>query len=144
MICLSKDVIQHMLTDGAERYPEECCGIFFGYIDDNGEKTAEYAETVTNGYEQAEKHHRFEITPEIMLQAELTARSKKLDIIGFYHSHPDCEAFPSEFDRTHALPVYSYIIMSVVKGKAVKTKSFVLSAENMQFSEEKITICNKE
>ena len=52
--------------------------------------------------------------------------------------------FPSEFDRTHALPVYSYIIMSVVKGKAVKTKSFVLSAEDMQFSEEKITICNKE
>lgn len=144
MIYLTKDVIQHMLTDGAERYPEECCGIIFGSIDENGEKTAEYAETADNGSDKSEKYHRFEITPEIMLKAELTARKKDLDIIGFYHSHPDCEAYPSEFDRTHALPVYSYIIMSVVKGKAVKTKSFVLSAEDMQFSEEKITICNKE
>lgn len=144
MVYLSKDVIHYILKDGAERYPEECCGIIFGKIDESGGKTAEYAESAENGYDKAEKRRRFEITPEIMLKAELTARKKKLDIIGFYHSHPDCEALPSEFDRTHALPVYSYIIMSVVKGKAVRTKSFVLSAENMQFSEEKITICNKE
>ena len=144
MIYLSKDVIKHMLTDGAKRYPEECCGIIFGHMDEAGGKTAEYAETAENGYNKLEKRRRFEITPEIMLKAELTARKKGYDIIGFYHSHPDCEAFPSEFDRAHALPVYSYIIMSVIKGKAVKTKSYVLSAEDMQFSEEKITICNKE
>lgn len=52
-----------MLTDGAERYPEECCGIIFGYIDDNGEKTAEYAESAKNGYDKAEKRRRFEIPP---------------------------------------------------------------------------------
>lgn len=75
-----------------------------------------------------------------MLKAERAARKKRLDIVGFYHSHPDCKAFPSEFDRAHALPVYSYIIVSVVKGSAVDTRSFVLSAENMQFSEEKILI----
>ncbi|MGN0603898.1 MAG: Mov34/MPN/PAD-1 family protein [Oscillospiraceae bacterium] len=144
MIFLSKDVIQHILKDGSERYPEECCGIIFGQIDESGGKTAEYAESAENAYDKKGKRRRFEITPEIMLNAERTARQKKLDIIGFYHSHPDCEAFPSEFDRIHALPVYSYIIMSVVKGKTVKTKSFVLSAEDMQFSEEKITICNKE
>lgn len=144
MIYLTRDVILHMLEDGARRYPEECCGIIYGHIDDSGEKTAEYAEAVANGYDEAEKYHRFEMTPEIMLKAELTARRKGYDIVGFYHSHPDCEAFPSEFDRTHALPVYSYIIMSVVKGKAVKTKSFLLSAEDMRFSEEKITIFNKE
>lgn len=144
MIYLSKDVIHHILKDGSERYPEECCGIIFGKLNESGEKTAEYAETADNGSDKSEKYHRFEITPEIMLKAELTARKKKLDIIGFYHSHPDCEAFPSEFDRTHALPVYSYIIMSVVNGKTVRTKSFVLSAEHMQFSEEKIIICNKE
>ncbi|MGN0696965.1 MAG: M67 family metallopeptidase [Oscillospiraceae bacterium] len=144
MIYLARDVIQHMLEDGAQRYPEECCGIIFGHMDGSGEKTSEYAETVTNSYDEAEKYHRFEITPEIMLKAELTARKKKLDIIGFYHSHPDCEAYPSEYDRAHALPVYSYIIMSVMKGRAVRTKSFVLSAEDMRFSEEKITIFNKE
>lgn len=83
-----------MLKDGANRYPEECCGIIFGKIDENGEKTVEYAESAENGYDKSEKRRRFEITPEIILKAELTARKKKLDIIGFYHSHPDCEAFP--------------------------------------------------
>lgn len=134
-----------MLVDGGICYPEECCGIIFGKIHDNGDRTAEYAETVVNGSDKSEKYHRFEITPEIMLKAERTARRTGLDVIGFYHSHPDCEAFPSEFDRSHALPVYSYIIMSVIKGKARMTKSFLLSAETMQFSEENINIiCNKE
>lgn len=136
MISLSKDVLRDMLKDAEMRYPEECCGIIFGRINDS--KTAEYAEAVNNAYDKAEKYHRFEITPEIMLKAELTARKKGLDIIGFYHSHPDCEAFPSEFDRTHAFPVYSYIIISVVKGEEFRTRSFVLSAEDNQFSEEKV------
>lgn len=140
MILVSKDILQTMLNDAEARYPEECCGIIFGRINNN--KTAECVEAVNNAYDKAEKYHRFEITPEIMMKAELTARKKGLDIIGFYHSHPDCEAFPSEFDRVHALPVYSYIIISVVKGEAFRTRSFVLSAEKMQFTEEKIN--NKE
>lgn len=140
MINISKDVLQQMLLDGGNRYPEECCGILFGTVGEDGTKNAEYAEFAANGSDSSEKHRRFEITPEIMMKAELTARRKGYDVIGFYHSHPDCEATPSEFDRSHALPVYSYIIMSVVKGKAVKTRSFVLSAENMRFSEEKINI----
>lgn len=137
MIYLSKDVIHHILKDGSERYPEECCGIIFGKLNESGEKTAEYAETADNGSDKSEKYHRFEITPEIMLQAELTARKKKLDIIGFYHSHPDCEAFPSEFDRTHALPVYSYIIMSVVNGKTVRTKALCFPQNICSFQKKK-------
>lgn len=140
MITLTKEVFANISADGATCYPEECCGIIFGTINENGEKTAHFAEPVENGFEQREKYHRFEITPEIMLKAERAARKKRLDIVGFYHSHPDCKAFPSEFDRAHALPVYSYIIVSVVKGNAADTRSFVLSAENMQFSEEKILI----
>lgn len=143
MINISKAALEYMLADGEKRYPEECCGILFGRIGENGVKAAEYAEFAANGYDKAEKHHRFEITPEIMLKAELTARRRGYDIVGFYHSHPDCEAFPSEFDRSHALPVYSYIIMSVVKGKAESTRSFVLSSDNMQFNEEKINCCKE-
>lgn len=144
MINLSRDVLQHMLLDGRKRYPEECCGIIFGKIGMDGVKNAERAESVDNGYEKSEKYHRFEITPEIMMSAEKTARRTGCDIIGFYHSHPDCEAIPSEFDRSHALPIYSYIIMSVIGGKAVKTKSWELSSQTLQFSEENINICNKE
>ncbi|MGN0617930.1 MAG: Mov34/MPN/PAD-1 family protein [Ruminiclostridium sp.] len=140
MIYLSKEVLEYIIADGKSRYPEESCGIIFGSISESGEKTAEYAEAVTNGYEQAEKYHRFEITPEIMMKAELTARKKGSDIIGFYHSHPDCEAFPSEFDRSQALPVYSYLITSVINGEAAATRSFVLSSETNLFSEEKIIL----
>lgn len=136
MISLSRDVLRDMLKDAEKRYPEECCGIIFGRINDS--KTAECVDAVNNAFDKAEQYHRFEITPETMLKAELAARKKGLDIIGFYHSHPDCEAFPSEFDRTHAFPVYSYIIISVVKGEAFRTRSFVLSAEEKHFSEEEI------
>lgn len=127
-----------MLGDAEKRYPEECCGIIFGRINDS--KTAECVEAVNNAFDKSEQYHRFEITPETMLKAELTARKKGLDIIGFYHSHPDCEAFPSEYDRTHAIPVYSYIIISVIKGEAFITRSFVLSLENRRFSEEELNI----
>ena len=140
MIALTKEVLARISADGAACYPEECCGIIFGTIAENGDKTALFAEPVENGFDEREKYHRFEITPEIMLKAERAARKKRLDIVGFYHSHPNCKAFPSEYDRAHALPVYSYIIVSVVKGSAADTRSFVLSAENMQFSEEKILI----
>lgn len=140
LINISKEILEQMLLDGTNRYPEECCGILFGRIDEKGVKTAEYAEYADNSRDESEKKRRFEITPEIMLKAELTARRRGYDIIGFYHSHPDCEAIPSEYDRSHALPVYSYIIMSVVKGKALQTKSYELSPDSRQFREEKINI----
>lgn len=69
MITLSKEVFARISADGAACYPEECCGIIFGTIAENGDKTALFAEPVENGFDAREKYHRFEIPPEIMLKA---------------------------------------------------------------------------
>ena len=106
-----------MEQEAQRAYPRECCGVIFGRLDGQ----AKYAESLRpseNSFEEGEQYHRFRITAEQMLGAELYARREGLDIVGFYHSHPDCPAVPSEYDRSHALPVYSYIIVSCVKGRA--------------------------
>ncbi len=140
MIKISCKLLKKILEDAAGCYPNECCGIIYGVISDNKEKSAELIEDVQNTFDKSEKNHRFEISSKTMLNAELYARKNGCEIIGFYHSHPDCTAVPSEYDRSHALPVYSYIIASVVKGRAIDVKSWELSVSNMRFDREKIKI----
>ncbi|MCL2267264.1 MAG: M67 family metallopeptidase, partial [Treponema sp.] len=90
------------------------------------------------------QYHRFLITPEEMLKAEKTARIRKQDVIGFYHSHPDHPAVPSDYDKEHALPFYSYIIVSVNKDKdrqlpvSEELTSWELTADRKKFESENI------
>lgn len=125
MISISQKLISQIKLEAEKAYPNECCGFIFGTIE-NGIKYARHRLAAVNSSDESEKFHRFEITPEQMLNAERCARLMGLDIVGFYHSHPDCSAAPSEYDRSHALPVYSYIIVSAVKGKAADFKSWEL------------------
>ena len=71
--------------------------------------------------------NRFEVTPDDVRLAEKTAREKHIDLIGWYHSHPDAPARPSEYDRDHAWPWYSYIIVSVQKGEPRDTTVLALA-----------------
>jgi proteasome lid subunit RPN8/RPN11 len=73
-----------------------------------------------------------------MLKAEQTARAMKFDIIGFYHSHPDHPAVPSDYDKSHALPFYSYVIVSVIQGTAEDFASWELAADRAAFLPENI------
>lgn len=126
MIFISDETVDRICKEAEKCYPDECCGIIFGRLVEEQIKYVESLEPVTNSFDTEEKYHRFLITPETMLQAERTARKKKLDIVGFYHSHPDQAAVPSQYDREHALPVYSYIIVSAVQGRAADVKSWEL------------------
>jgi proteasome lid subunit RPN8/RPN11 len=123
---------------GEAAYPDECCGILLGEIDSAGNKIVKQLQAINNAREDGEKYHRFLITPEDMLQAEQTARAAKMEVIGFYHSHPDHPAVPSEYDKAHALPFYSYAIVSVEKEKAKELTSWELSADRTVFLPEKI------
>ena len=123
---------------GEAAYPDECCGILLGEIDSAGNKIVKQLQAINNAREDGEKYHRFLITPEDMLQAEQTARAAKMEVIGFYHSHPDHPAVPSEYDRDHALPFYSYAIVSVEKEKAKELTSWELSEDRTVFLPEKI------
>ncbi|MBR1736306.1 MAG: M67 family metallopeptidase [Firmicutes bacterium] len=135
MIYISKDLLKEIESNAERRYPNECCGIIFGKTE-NDIKYAESVKEINNSFGDGEEYHRFLITAEDMMKSELYAREKGIDIVGFYHSHPNAEAVPSEYDRVHALPIYSYPITSVVNGKVMITKSYELY--DNKFIEEEI------
>lgn len=140
MITLSGAFLEQIRSEGERAYPNECCGVMYGVLGEDGNKTVLELETIPNSSESGEQFHRFLIAPEVMLDCERKARGRKQDIVGFYHSHPDCAADASEYDRARALPVYSYIITSVVNRSAVDTKSWQLedNGESYIFKQEQI------
>jgi proteasome lid subunit RPN8/RPN11 len=142
MLFLSSELETNIRIAGEAAYPDECCGVLMGDIDNDGNKTVRRTEAINNAREDGEKYHRFLITPEDMLHAEQTARAAKLEVIGFYHSHPDHPASPSEYDKDHALPFYSYAIVSVEKGTAKELASWELSADRAVFLPEEIELCD--
>jgi len=138
MLRLSSELETKIRAAGEAAYPNECCGVLIGELDDDGLKTAKNTLTIDNAREDGEQYHRFLITPEDMMNAEQTARLLKLDVIGFYHSHPDHPSAPSDYDKDHALPFYSYVIVSVDKGKAQILTSWELTEDRSDFLQEKI------
>ena len=140
MLIISPEIENIIRADGVKAYPNECCGVLMGTVGENEAKTVTHAEPINNAREDGEQYHRFLITPEEMMRAELAARSKKLDVVGFYHSHPDHPARPSEYDKDHALPFYSYAIVSVMKGEPRDLTSWELSADRTVFTQENINI----
>jgi len=138
MIRLSPELEKNIRVDGETAYPNECCGVLIGEVDNVGIKTVKSTLTISNASEDGEQYHRFLITPEDMMKAEQAARAKKLDVIGFYHSHPDHPSAPSGYDKDHALPFYSYVIVSVDNGKAQILTSWELADDRSDFTQEKI------
>jgi len=138
MLRLSPNLGKNIRTHGENAYPNECCGVLIGEVDTDGVKTAMSTLTIDNASEGGEQYHRFLITPEDMMKAEQAARAMNLDVIGFYHSHPDHPSAPSGYDKDHALPFYSYVIVSVDKGKAQILTSWELMDDRVDFIQEKI------
>ena len=139
MLKLTKEIEEKIRTAGAEAYPNECCGILFGNDVDGGH-AVKALKPIDNARESGEQYHRFLITAEDMVQAELEARKLGLDIVGFYHSHPDHPARPSDYDRDHALPFYSYIILRVAEGQPELMTSWQLQLSREAFDSEELEI----
>jgi len=140
VICLTDVLIGEIGSEGEKAYPDECCGVLLGVLGEAGEKSVTQILPVLNEFSEGEQYHRFLITPENMLAAEKKARALKLDVLGFYHSHPDHPARPSDYDREHALPFYSYIITEVEKGEARDFTSWVLKDDRSAFIAEDVII----
>jgi proteasome lid subunit RPN8/RPN11 len=136
MIRLESRDVDIIRRHGGGTYPYECCGILLGHSTGN-DKTVHLVRELANEREDS-RHNRFLITPETLFRAEKEARSLGLDIVGFYHSHPDAPARPSEFDREHAWPTYSYLILAVAAGQAGEMTSWVLSHDRTHFESEEI------
>ena len=143
---LARQIRQH----GAETYPNECCGALLGRDGVDGDST-----TVGGGQlpireilalfplvnrRDDSPRNRFSVTAEDVRDAEKAAREKKLDVVGWYHSHPDHPARPSQYDREHAWPWYSYVIVSVAGGKPAEMTSWRLSDDRSEYAGEEIAI----
>ncbi len=140
MIELSTDDLARIRAHGEATWPEECCGILVGRAPKAGEDTVRVVRLVgaENVREDESRHNRYLIPPEVVLSTEREARADGLDVVGYYHSHPDHPSRPSDFDRDHAWPGYSYLIVSVCDGRARDERSWRLAADRSRFEEEPI------
>jgi proteasome lid subunit RPN8/RPN11 len=124
-----------------ESYPNECCGFLLGrHL--GGDKEVLSTLPASNSREDREKYHRFLITPEQFLQGEKFAKERNMEVIGFYHSHPEAEARPSAYDLEHGWPWYSYVIVSVRKNMAEEVTSWVMEDDRTKFKDEEIIPIN--
>jgi len=115
-------------------YPDEGCGVLVGR-DEGQERIVERVVPLDNRREAA-RGNRYLIAPEQLLEVERAAREEGLDVLGFFHSHPDHPARPSAFDLEHAWPYYSYLIVSVVRGNVAAARSWRLAPDRTRFDPE--------
>jgi proteasome lid subunit RPN8/RPN11 len=120
-----------------ETYPEECAGALVGMDVGGGMKIVVDVWRAENTHEE-ERSRRFLIEPLKIKEFEERARERDMDILGFYHSHPDHPAEPSEYDREHAWPYYSYVIASVAQDGVKDMKSWVLRDDRSGYEQEEL------
>jgi Predicted metal-dependent protease of the PAD1/JAB1 superfamily len=138
MIELNERQLTEMREHGQRDYPFECCGLMLGRFAE-GRKVVAQTYPISNAREEEAKRNRFLIRPEELMRGEKYARENGFDVVGFYHSHPDDRAIPSQYDLEHAWPTYSYIVVSVEKGQAVDLRSWEMESDRSRFNEEEIT-----
>ena len=131
---IDDSLLARIREHGRSAYPNECCGLILGCAQD-GQKQAVHLSPQMNTRADSPRN-RYLIDPAAMLAAEKEARSRGLDIVGTYHSHPDHPARPSEFDRENAVPWYSYIIVRVAAGKDEELTCWTLRDDRSIFEEE--------
>jgi proteasome lid subunit RPN8/RPN11 len=115
MIRLSESLRKQIEEHATRDYPFECCGALLGEV--NGENRSVTALKPLENVHEDGHERRFLISPDDMFRLEQNSRADGVKVLGFYHSHPDHPAQPSEYDREWAWPWYSYIILSVRNGK---------------------------
>jgi proteasome lid subunit RPN8/RPN11 len=118
-------------------YPDEACGILLGRVEAAGGTVVERVLPLANERSDS-RHNRYLIAPEAVLAAHREARAAGVEVLGYFHSHPDCPAVPSSFDREHAWPGLSYVIVSVVAGRAESLRSWRLAEDREAFCEETV------
>ncbi|HTU35238.1 MAG TPA: M67 family metallopeptidase [Candidatus Acidoferrum sp.] len=133
---ISEDLLLRIGEHGAKTYPHECCGALLGRDNEVGREVVKLLPLPNRRNDSP--RNRFELSPDDVRLAEKTARGTGLDLLGWYHSHPDAPARPSEFDRAHAWPWYSYIIVSIRGGRTVELNSWRLQDDRSAYDSEAI------
>ena len=116
-------------------YPNEAGGFLLGEGSLPGPIDIREAIPVANQFAASEQHHRYAMSPHDWLQYEDEADARGLMLLGYYHSHPDSPAIPSEYDRTHALPQFVYLITAIQQGQATELRAWFLNQDRSAFTE---------
>lgn len=126
MLCVTESQYQEIRRHGEETFPYECCGILLG-VSDSAVRTVNSVVRCGNTRTDSPQN-RYHIDPRELVRAQREANERGLDIVGFYHSHPDHPArwSPTDFEEAHWIGC-SYVITSVEQGRATATNSFALT-----------------
>jgi proteasome lid subunit RPN8/RPN11 len=138
MLKLNSTSLNKIRIHATRAYPEECCGMLLGREEEGSRRVGDVVEVANKKEEN--RGRRYLITPEDYQSAEEKAKAEGVQILGFYHSHPDHPAKPSQFDLDHALPWWSYLIISVESGQPASVASWRLKDDRLEFIEEAIEV----
>lgn len=139
-LVLSDDQLDVIKRHGQSTYPEEGGGLLLGRFDD-GRVIVDEIRVLPNTWEvDAERRRRYLIPSNVMLREQRAADARDLDVVGYFHSHPDHPAEPSQFDRDHALPNWSYVIVSVRQGQAGEVLAWRLREDRSAFDAQEIVL----
>ena len=136
MIEVDKIAWNTMVSHAEATFPNECCGAFFGKTDGTIKHVTE-AVPMENSYKGAQED-RYELRPEDLLAADKKARAAGLEMIGIFHSHPDCDAYFSKTDLENSCPWYSFIVLSIKGGKFDHAHSFLPNADQTASEKEEL------
>ena len=153
---LTQEQLEVIRNHGSRDYPNECCGILLGHSHDQLKEVADVVplKNLRQEPERAQailpvdspaaesERNRFLIDPKDQIRVEKEARMRGLEVVGYYHSHPDHPARPSDYDRDHGWPWYSYVIITIQQGKAGELNSWVLRDDRSKFDLESVKAVN--
>jgi len=125
-----------MVSHARATYPNECCGAMLGVIAGDT-KTVRESMALENSFEGVQAA-RYELRPEDLLKADRAARDRGMDLIGIYHSHPDCDAYFSKRDLENSCPWYSFVVLSIRKGEFDHANSWLPNAEQTAADKEEL------
>jgi proteasome lid subunit RPN8/RPN11 len=143
-LVLSDMQLDAIKQHGQSTYPEEGGGLLLGHAE-NGRTIVKEVRAIPNTWEtNAERRRRYLIPGDLIWRVEEpAAEARGLEIVGYFHSHPDHPAVPSEFDREHALPNWSYVIVSVQQGRAGDVLAWRLREDRSAFEAQPIATGDK-
>jgi proteasome lid subunit RPN8/RPN11 len=143
-VWMSAELAEKIRRHGEESYPHECCGALLGR-DSSSEGGVKRPREILELYpllnrREDSPRNRFSVAPRDVINADLAAQARGLDVVGWYHSHPDHPARPSEYDREHAWPWYSYIIVSIPNAAAGAMTCWRLQDDRAGYAEESLEV----
>ena len=127
---------QTMMLHAERTYPNECCGAMLGHAQ-GGVKMVTEAIALENAY-AGEQGERYELRPEDLRDADIAARERGLDLIGIFHSHPDSDAYFSQTDLQNSCPWYSFVVLSIQRGKFDHANSFLPDMDQTTAEQEEL------